>query len=540
MFSIFSYQAAYTQVITPNHFSTVWQGENGQDHMNFMVVSAILEDLPLGANDEIAIFSGSLCVGAIKLSQAIIPGNGSTFLSLKASKDDGSKNGYTANDSIIFKFWDSKNLKEMPAKTVKYRNDIASWVTSGRFTVDATAVVELTSFTEYTQAIPLISGTNFFSTYIVPTKPSFNNVMKPLCDLSTGIKVLDEASKTFEYLTTTKSWVNNIGFVSKTEGYSITQNINATLNVTGRIIPLPLDIPLNLGWNFISYPRNDQVNALTIVQPLINLKKLVKVQDEKGNTIEKIKGVWKNSIGNFVPGKAYKINLSAAATLTILSSYVKSGITMTQPEETAYFRPIYEGNGQDHMNIHIEGLSQCGLAAGDELAAYDGEICVGTLKLTEDHISKNLASLIASSASVDNNTNGFNEGDPIQIYSWNKLTSEKSTLQLTVSEGNLSYQKYASILVQTKSVTTSASIKTNTIGIEIFPNPAQNTFAVRFSQLPENGSSIEITDVTGRKIASRQIRGIYEEFNIGNQPAGLYLLKSNLGSESIIKKLIIN
>jgi hypothetical protein len=58
--------------------------------------------------------------------------------------------------------------------------------------------------------------------------------------------------------------------------------------------------------------------------------------------------------------------------------------------------------------------------------------------------------------------------------------------------------------------------------------------------MPENGSSMEITDITGRKIASRMILGIYEEFDIGKQPAGLYLLKSKLGSENNIQKLIIN
>lgn len=541
LFPLFCGHLAFSQVVSPNHFTTVWQGENGQNHMNFMVVSAILEDLPLGANDEIAVYSGLLCVGAKKLTQTIISGNNSTFISLTASADDGTKNGYVVNDTIIFKIWDSKNNKEMRAVAVKYRNDISSWLTSGKFTVGSTAVVEIVSFTEYTQSIPLISGTNMFSTYIIPTQPSLGTVMKPLCDVSTGIKVLDETSKSFEYSTTTKTWVNNIGSILKTEGYSISQNFNATLNVTGRIIPLPLDIPLNTGWNFISYPRTDQVNALTIVQPLINQKRLIKVQDEKGNTIEKVKGQWRNNIGNFVPGKAYKINVSSAVVLTILSSYVKSGDIMTQPEETVYFTPSYIGNGSDHMNIHLEGLVESGFSVGDELAAYDGETCVGTLKLTEDHLTKNLASLIASSASEENNQKGFSVGNPIQVYSWkNNFTDEKSKLELGLIEGQLSYEKYASVLVQLKSLTTLAANRTNSTEIEIFPNPTQNIFTVRFSQMPEPGSTIEITDVAGRKITSRLIRGIYEEFDIGNQPAGLYLLKSNLGSKTIIHKLMIN
>jgi len=58
---------------------------------------------------------------------------------------------------------------------------------------------------------------------------------------------------------------------------------------------------------------------MTIVQPLIDQNKLVKVQDERGNSIENLKryGGWKNSIGNFVPGKAYKVSVSSACVLTI-------------------------------------------------------------------------------------------------------------------------------------------------------------------------------------------------------------------------------
>ena len=41
---------------TATHYTTVWQGENGLNHMNFMVISAVLEDLPMSVNDEIAVF----------------------------------------------------------------------------------------------------------------------------------------------------------------------------------------------------------------------------------------------------------------------------------------------------------------------------------------------------------------------------------------------------------------------------------------------------------------------------------------------------
>ncbi|MBA4410799.1 MAG: hypothetical protein C0397_15410 [Odoribacter sp.] len=345
LISMSGYAAAYAQVIVPNHFTTVWQGENGQNHMNFMVVSAILEDLSLGANDEIAVFSGLSCVGAKKLTQTIVSGNSSTYVIFAASADDGTKNGFIVNDTIIFKIWDSKNQREMLAKAIKYRNDISSWLTNGRFTVGATAIVEIVSYTDYTQSIPLLKGANLFSTYVIPANPNVGDVMKPQIDQKALINILDEAGLSFEYLASTASWVNKIGSVSKTEGYSISLNLNSTLNLTGKLVALPLDIPLKLGWNFISFPRMELVNAMTVIQPLIDQKKLVKVQDEKGYAIEKIKGKWINNIGNFVPGKGYKINVNATAVLTIQKIYVKSVVSLAQPEKTEYSFQIMKEMG---------------------------------------------------------------------------------------------------------------------------------------------------------------------------------------------------
>ena len=81
LFAIFGFHSTFAQ----NHFTTVWQGENGQNHMNFIVVSALVEGLPMGVNDEIAVFSGTSCVGTSKLTQTLTAGTSSTYLFLKAS-----------------------------------------------------------------------------------------------------------------------------------------------------------------------------------------------------------------------------------------------------------------------------------------------------------------------------------------------------------------------------------------------------------------------------------------------------------------------
>jgi hypothetical protein len=298
------------------HFKTVWEGENGQDHMNFMVVSAIFEDVPLTAGDEVAVFSGANCVGASKLAATINPADNTTFLKISASRDDGANNGFVEGADVVFKIWDTESQKEIVAKEVTYRNNISSWLTTGKFSSGATSVVEIVSYEEFTQAISLKKGNNLVSAYVAPVKPNVTLVMKPLVDNLQLTKMSDESGN--EYAKNS-GWVNNIGDIQKTEGYLLNLASSTTFLVTGRMVKLPLDIPLKSGWNYISFPKTVAVDAMTVIQPLIDQNKLVKVQDESGNSIENLKrlGGWKNGIGNFVPGKSYRVNVSADAILTI-------------------------------------------------------------------------------------------------------------------------------------------------------------------------------------------------------------------------------
>lgn len=524
--------------LSVTHYVTVWNGENGQNHMNLMVVSAILEDLPLSVDDEIAVFSGSNCVGTMKLTKAINPADNTTFLNISASQADGLNNGFADNDTIIFKIWDNKNQKEMVAKAVKYLKVLSSWTFSGKFSAGATSVVEIVSYQELTQSIELIKGYNMISTNVTPQNADVSIVTKSLTDAGTLVKVQDEAGKSFENWGAFGGWVNNLGSIAKTEGYKIKVTNNCTLQVKGRPIVLPLDIPLITGWNIISFPNSNIVNALSVIQPLIDQNKLVKVQDESGNSIEDwgIFGGWKNNIGNLMSGKAYKVKMNANATLTIQENYLKSATIQPEALKTDYFSTRIEGNGTDQMNINIVDLKSAGLSVGDELAAFNGKICVGSLKINEDHIATG-ASIIAFS-STDNQI-GFKDGDLIQLYAWNNLSGNESIVQSEILKGQMIFEKNSSVLVKMKSLTTAVKSMNDMARIDVFPNPSIGKITVRFSELPEAGSSIDILDISGKMIVSRIISGTSEVFNLEGQPAGIYLVKSKLMTTEKIQKLVI-
>jgi hypothetical protein len=379
------------------------------------------------------------------------------------------------------------------------------------------------------------------STYVDASNSSVSTVTQPIRDNGMLIKMQDESGNSYENMGNLAGWVDNMGSILETEGYKIRVAADCSLQVTGTEITLPLDIPLNMGWNIVSFPRTDVLDGMNMIQSLIDQNILIKVQDEAGNSIENwgIYGGWKNSIGNFIPGKAYRVKVSANSVLTIQQSYPKSAILPVYFEQTSHFSSVAEGNGYEHMNINLVGFSGSGLSVGDELAAFDGITCVGTLRITQQQLIQGSASLIASCSTGNPVKDGFKEGASIQIRSWNQVTDSETPVQASILSGPLNYLKNASTLVKMKSVTTSAFNLKDVAQVEVFPNPSQGLFTVRFSDLPANGSHIDIYDLSGRKVASHLISGISEDFNLFDQAAGVYLVKSILGSQEKVSKLVI-
>jgi len=395
---------------------------------------------------------------------------------------------------------------------------------------------------EYTQTIVLVKGYNLISTYIAAPNPDASAVTKVLREQNLLVRLQDEAGNSLENWGTYGGWINQLGAFRNTEGYKIQVANDCSLQVNGKSVSLPMDITLKTGWNIISFPSTDLVNAMNVIQPLIDQNLLMKVQDEAGNSIENwgTFGGWRNGIGNFIPGKAYKVEMKADATLTIQENYPKSAVVLAQTEKTEYFTTRIEGNGTDHMNINIVGLDHSGISIGDELAAFDGDICVGSLKITEANFLSTSASLITSFSTDILNQNGFKADDPIRIVAWNKLSGEKLNVNAEVINGQMNYKKNASVLINLKSLSTGVTNIDDALKIDVFPNPSNGLFTVRFSEMPNANSIINILDISGRKIASRLVTQSSEVFNLEEQAPGLYLVKTTMDSKEKVRKLIIN
>ena len=527
-----------------DYFKPVWWDENGQNHMNFYIVDARINGIELEANDEIAVYDGAVCVGVAKLTAPIDANDNNTSLFVKTSQDDGSGNGFTSGNPISFRIWDSSKSTELSVTNVTYKNDVAEWITSGNFVPSGTSVVAIASEQEnqiVSQSITLEKGWNIFSSNLLPEALGMDTVQEKIQSMGYLIKVQDEVGNTYERQNAKDGWINNIGEIQRTEGYKIRVKSDCVLDITGQSVVLPLSIFLREGSNLISFPYDGAVDAMQVIQPLVDSGILEKVQDEKGNSIEYWGDAigWINGIGNFTKGEGYLVQVNHNGDLPILGAYEKSGLLLANELKTEHFSVEYEGNGSGHMNINIAGLDKSDIRLGDEIAAFDGTLCVGAVKISESNIESNVVSLSAS-VSDEDIQNGFTDGAPIELKIWHKSKSAEFQTKSEVIKGNMLFKEYGSVFIELVDQQTTAINEFESYAIDMYPNPARNQVTVRFSTVPEQGTRIELTDMSGKTLLSRQVQSTYEVLNIQSQPAGMYLVKIISNNGYKVNKLIKN
>jgi len=161
-----------------------------------------------------------------------------------------------------------------------------------------------------TLIIPLKTGWNLISYWVVPESMSFDDIFAELINEGYLVKIQDDLGNYYA-MNIYGQWQNTIGNYQMGKGYYVLVNNDCELDITGNPIELPVTINLNTGWNIIPYLYHNSQDAWSFISPLVNSGVLVKVQDETGKKIVKdIYGNWINEICLFEEGEAYYILIS--------------------------------------------------------------------------------------------------------------------------------------------------------------------------------------------------------------------------------------
>ncbi len=530
----------------PGHFAPVWTTPSMP--MTIYVLEALLEETALEIGDEIGVFDidpntgNEICVGAATLSEAL---GASTFLEIIASADDasfpGQANGFTPGHTMLYKYWKPEN-GEIHSVRANYPYQGYDEV----FTAQGSAFAELSSTALINQSIPLQAGWNMISFSVEPENMDMLNLVQPLIDQDNLFKVVDENGGTIFHLPfppPNGQWSNTISDMACTEGYCIKVYENTSLETQGVCLELPMQIPLVEGWNIMSYPCAQPAEAMSVVQPLIDAGALFKVVDENGGTIFHLpfpppNGQWSNTIGNFENGEGYYIKVNQDITLSVdepaRNHVLNKTIDILDP---IYFTPCWQGNPYLPMHVVIEPTEM--LAPGDELAVFDGELCVGSLLCPDDPTQP----FIITCAADDPDTelmDGFISGHDYRVEVWKQNQNlVYPDVGYSLIEGSAVFAQLATAVLSLDDFLTGISeMDQGIISLDIYPNPVNNQANIVFN-ISENGNvKLEICDLYGN-VLSEVSNAIYSPGEHGFQvsmdhfSSGYYLLKYSFSNSEI-------
>jgi len=220
-----------------------------------------------------------------------------------------------------------------------------------------------------------------------------------------------------------------------------------------------------------------------------------------------------------------------------------------------HFVAAFTGNGQDQMNIFlvsatIEGVN---LEAGDEIAAFDGTICCGKVVLSQPiNINDNSSYIdIKASRKEDGQSNGYTIKNTITYKFWDSsenseisgITAEYFDPSTGLPTYEATYKVSGSAFVKLSVAdpvkfalssnsgldqsnrTTGIYPFTNDSGITIYPNPSRGNIHIKFTQLPETGTSIIASDITGKIIYKKLAVNNEVSIDLKENPPGVYFIR---------------
>ena len=397
-------------------------------------------------------------------------------------------------------------------------------------------------------------GWNLFSLPAIPYLNDMKDNFELLIDRESLLKVQDEEGWCLEDRGIFGSWVNEINDFEPIDGFKVKMVNNDSVQICGTIVEYPFAIPVHDGWNILGYPQLLSFNALDIIQQLIDKGSLIKVQDEKGNSIENfgMYGGWQNYIGDMVPGEGYKIKVNAPDTLWIYESYPKSLAPVAPPVPTKHFKTNIPGNGVDHMNFNLVELPTEALNIGDEIAVYDGTTCVGAVVITQDHLRRRVISIPAS-ATDDTGMHGFENGHDYSLRLWEAAQNNEGEIETEHISGPEQFTKHESVvlsLVNSLVTDIQEMIKFSDSDVKCYPNPFSDEINIELDLRKSAEVEIFVLNHLGQKVKFLQKsklveKGIHrliwngQNDSGGTVSPGIYFLQVGINGSNVFKKMVL-
>ena len=490
-----------------------------------VVNSATIDGMNLSTGDEIAIFSGNLCVGAAKFT-------GQVPMIIKGYGTDGGS-GFVEGDSLVIKTWQlSTNRYSFLNTTLLNGSD---HLFDGSF-----AAVDLFGSIYFNEKILLTKNKfNLISSFLLPRNVAATSFFGNIPSLKIAYE--DNGSAFIPQYN-----INTIGNIDITEGYHVFVTDSVLLNVEGVEIEstnYPLFIEKNR-FNSIAFLHGTPMAVEYAFASIYNRVKIV--QDDKG-------GVWipslnLNTIGNLLPGSGYQIYSDSSVSFSFSYPTIPALLAKNQPK-LIQKQPVHfmvETTGLPYVvAIGSLNLGKTKPAEGDEIAVYDGGVCVGATVWQTDVQNH----VIAWGGNEEANLAGFKAGNKISFKLFSKETNSEH--ELIPAFGSKSEEVFmGSAFSSVKLSSESALIPDRFLLYNNYPNPFNPSTTLRFD-LPENSKvSLVVYNLLGESIRTIVNNIDYKPGRFSVEwdgrdnsgftvPSGVYLIRFETEKYREVKKAIL-
>ena len=234
-------------------------------------------------------------------------------------------------------------------------------------------------------------------------------------------------------------------------------------------------------------------------------------------------------------------SISSKKTVSILNdeNFKKPKHSKKHIVKTDYFT-FNGGNPADPVySLYLEGLE-----IGDEVAAFDGEIMLGSMRISSEKEFNNELPVFSTLI----NGKGYKEGNPIILKIWDNSTQSLIPFEYNMMDPyNEAYMNNIypeedglySIIKFTKGVNNIENIEEN---ISIFPNPSEGIFNISIEGVSEN-IQVKVFDVHGNDYRFFEIDGTKnlstQQLDLKELAAGVYFISFSNKNFNQVKKIVI-
>ena len=391
---------------------------------------------------------------------------------------------------------------------------------------EVTVPVQLTVGGVPSQDILMPLGWSGWSAYINMLGASFENVVAPVVNDMIITQHFTEVFWPQYGINTMGNFTNDHGYVSKMSAF-------ATLSLEG-MVAAPT-VALNAGWNLFPILVDCNLDAAEVFGGITGF---IIGYEVAGNGIYYPAGSIA-TLTTLVPGKAYWVKVSGAATYTFPECVKGAKASYIAPlrhtNTTPWNEPTYTGSS--HIVV-FDAEASVSFAKGDMIGAFTNDGACAGLTLC-DGKAVSLALFADDITTLVND--GFVQGEFITFKLYRQSNDTEYILDVSYSSQAPNYDGLFE--ANGLSVINNVTMYATGIGsqdlnsLTVYPNPSQGIFNVSVNNLFQDVNWV-VTDAKGRYVMEGRLADSHQ-IDLRTQPKGIYFIKFTGDNVLCIKKLVL-